>query len=231
MTETTLHKFLTFNKRCPICNNPLTLYMQWIKAGMYMGNEQEPGGFYFTEFNIEKMAPKALLIGDEECDYVYLTDYTDQYEIAFSTPSFFNEAKKYIMYFFYLCKPQGFRNNFEINLVQGCYYRSTPLMEFQKVNGVWKLDYKFQEFNDIVNKDESFCLKSRKEGLDKFYMLNRDLEKQITEMWYFSVTDEQRVDKKFKPEVFFKELPLIQRPSFENKGKILERIQSWILMS
>ena len=232
---TILHKFLTFNKRCPICNNPLTLYMQWIDSTLFIANQQDPSVYYFREFQPAWYERKILTDRDEEdIKSVTLMDYGDKFDVGFSHPSLFNEAKKYQIYFYFLCKQEGFRSknlrNYEINLVKGCYYRSTPLMEFKKKED-WKLEYTVDEFSDLINKDESFCLKTRKNSLDKFYMLSRDMETQTTKVWYFTATDEQRVDPKFKPDIFQKELPLIRRPSLENQKKILERINSWIIMS
>jgi len=230
---TTLHKFLNFNKRCPICNNPLTLYMQWINSTLFVAEDSSSGIYHFTEFKMKNL----LLDKDEEGDEyksVTLMDYEDSFDMAFSYPSLFNDAKKYQIFFFYLCKAQGFYNKNpaknEINLAKGCYYRSTPLMEFKK-DLTWNLEYLIPEFSDIVNKDEAFCLKTRKNSLDQIYMLSRDMETQTTKVWYFTATDEQRVDPKFKPDIFRKELPLIPRPSLDNQKKLLERINSWIIMS
>jgi len=229
---TTLHKFLTFNERCPLCNNPLTLYMQWIDANLYIAREAESGVYYFTDywFNNDEHD-----LSDHEMQSMTLMDYRDRFDISFSHTSLFNEAKKYQIYFYFLCKNEGFRSknlkNYEINLAKGCYYRSTPLMEFKKETDSWKLGYTIEESSDLVNKDESFCLKARKEGLDKFYLLSRDMETQTTKVWYFTMTDKQRVDKTFRPDIFQKELPLIARPSMDNKNKILERINSWIVLS
>jgi hypothetical protein len=232
---TTLHKFLTFNERCPVCNNPLTLYMQWINSLLFVAENPDSGVHHFTEFKKENISNK--IKGDEDdSDHksIVLMDYEDSFDIAFSHPSLFNEAKKYQIFFYYLCKVQGFysenlvRN--QINLAKGCYYRSTPLMEFKK-DPTWKLDYLIPEFSDIVNKDESFCLKTRKDSLDKIYMLSRDMETQTTKVWYFTATDEQRVDPKFRPNIFRKELPLIPRPSLDNQKKLLDRINSWIMIS
>ena len=228
---TTLHKFLTFNKRCPVCDNPLTLYMQWIDSMLFVADQQDPAIYHFTEFQREIYLTDK---NEEDIKSVSLMDYGDSFDISFSHPSLFNEAKKYQIYFYFLCKAQGFRNkslrDYDISLSKGCYYRSTPLMEFKKNEG-WKLEYTIDEFSDLINKDESFCLRTRKDSLDKFYMLNRDMETQTTEVWAYTVTDEQRVDSKFKPNIFRKELPLIARPSLENQKKIIERINAWILIS
>ena len=230
---TTLHKFLTFNKRCPVCDNPLTLYMQWIDSTLFIGQEENPSIFHFTEL-IFRSDTNLDEHEDKDIKSITLMDYGDKFDVGFSHPSLFNEAKKYQIYFYFLCKQEGFRSknlrNYEINLVKGCYYRSTPLMEFKKKED-WKLEYTVDEFSDLINKDESFCLKTRKNSLDKFYMLSRDMETQTTKVWYFTATDEQRVDPKFKPDIFQKELPLIRRPSLENQKKILERINSWIVLS
>lgn len=225
---TTLHKFLTFNKHCPICNNPLTLYMQWIDSNLFIANEQSPGIFHFINYQLMEID------NDEETKSIILMDYGDKFDISFSHPSLFNEAKKYQIYFYFLCKQEGFRSrnlkDYEINLAKGCYYRSTPLMEFKKEE-IWKLDYTIAEFSDLVNKDECFCLKSRKDNTDKIYMLSRDMEIQNTKVFYFTITDEQRVNANFKPNIFRKELPLIPRPSLNNQRKLLDKINLWITVS
>lgn len=234
---TSIHKFLNFNKRCPLCTNPLTLYMQWSSSDLYVSRDAEGGIYHFTKFELDSVKrSREIERKMEDENSMTLIDYADGFETTFGNVSLFHEAKKFHIYFYFLCREQGFKSrglqDYQIDLAKGCYYRSTPIMEFVKNDkGIWELDYLIKESSDLVNKDESFCLKTRKDGLDKFYMLSRDMETQTTKAWYYAMTDEQRVDPKFKPNIWKQELPLIERPTMDNQKKILNKIQSWITLS
>ena len=225
-----LHAFLNFNKNCPICNNELSLYWQWINHPLFKAIEVEDSTYYFAKYDSTRHD-----FDDKDDRSMTLFDYGDSFRTSFSCPSLLTDVKSHQTYFYFLCNEQGFNaknlNDYEINLAQGCYYRSSPLMEYQKINDGWELVYIIDEFAGLSYTDESFSLKKRIEREDKIYMVNRNLEKEITKLWFHTITDEQRKDPKFKPVTFRKELPLIERPSFENKDKLISRLETWIIMS
>lgn len=228
-----LHSFLAFNRNCPICNNELGLYWQWTKKSdspLFKAIEVEPSTYYFAKYN-----PAQRDYSDKDDRSMTLFDYGNKFNTSFSCPSLLTDAKTHNMYFYYLCSERGFDSkglhHYELNLAQGCYYRSSPLMEFQKEDNEWKLRHVVEEFSGLPYKDECFCLKKRREREDKFYMLNRDLETETTKIFHHTITDEQRKDPKFRPTIFRKELPLVPRPSFEDKGKLISRMETWIIMS
>ena len=232
-----LHDFLTFNNKCPICNHPLHLFMQWIDSDLYWAGQSE------TRAGERHFIPYTIKDGHGYHNHFYggdrtmtILDYGSRFETVFGSPSHFNEAKRYQIYFYFLCNPAGFdsknKRDYSINLSRGCYYRSTPAMEFvDKGHKKWELEYSVKEFSDLINKDESFCLKTNKDGARKFYMLNRDMENQTTKVWHYTITEKDMNDENFKPNILRIELPLIERPSMSNHQKIIDRMDAWILMS
>lgn len=224
-----LHSFLNFNKKCPICSVvPLTLYWRWRNSTLFKGVETEAGTYVFSKY-----LSSVHNWDHEDSRTMTLMDYGSRYETIFSCPTLLNEVKTRQTYFYFMCNERGFdaRNNNEINMARGCYYRSSPFMEFQKMEDNWELRHCVDEFAGLAYKDEAFCLKKRIDGEDKVYMLNRDLEIGVSKLWYYSITDEQRKDDKFFPRVFRKELPPIERPSFNDMEKLINKFETWILMS
>jgi hypothetical protein len=70
--------------------------------------------------------------------------------------------------------------------------------------------------------------------LEKVYLVNLDHENSHTQLWHYSVTDEQKKQEHFKPNVFDKKMPLLTvRPKLdlEEREKLITRFDNWILMS
>jgi len=187
-----------------------------------------------TEIN-EEFKPKLDILSSSMLlrfkDNKMLTEFTSN-ELA-------NEAKKHQIYFFYLCNPKSIKQkgfaDFSISLYKGCYYRSTPFYEFkQSPNKIWSLDIVNPDYKKIVNKDESFAFNSLENNLEKVYMINLDYEKKETLLWHYSITDEDKKVKGFRPNLFEKTIPLLpSRPKLgrEHRDRLIERFNSWIIMS
>lgn len=235
-----LSKFLEFNKNCPVCGNPLTLYMQWVKSLLFKGEMTEP--------NVYDFRPVAGLDQDkatDDCwmDNMLLADRGDHLETAFSSNKLQNEAKKYQIYFFYLCNPEGIKkkpqNKFEINLYTGCYYRSTPFFEFQRNDQqfpeeakAWTLEFSNPETKDVLHRSERFCISNQINDVEKVYMVSLNHYLQETIFWYYAVSDEQKKEQFFKPKVLEKRLPLLKnRPDFADRDKLIDRMDGWVIMS
>jgi hypothetical protein len=235
-----LVEFLQFNSHCPICGRELNLYMQWIDAPCFHAfdkkiNESGKIDYYFQQFKCKNQD-----IGTDDCqdDLMILTSHENNIETEFTSYKLLNEAKKYQIYFFFLCNPAGFQdrfhNDYEINLSKGCYYRSTPMMELQQLEDKsWKLSTILPESQNIINKDEAFALIIQTNVCQKIYMLNIDEENQKSSLWYYIIPNLEKENKKFKPKLFNENFPHIRRPDLapSNRERLISKLDSWILLS
>jgi hypothetical protein len=235
-----LPDFLNFNSRCPICNNPLTLYMQWVNSIGWKAEMIEEGSWAFH--------PKMGLNKDktiESGDYMLLTSKLGQIRTNFSTNKLRNEGKKFHMYFYYLCNPDGIKKttwgDYKINIYKGCYYRASTLFEFQRDDDQesknWSIQVVDNERKDIINKHETYSFKKKNNDVEKVYILDLDWEKVKTSLWFYTVTDAQAADKNFKAEDIndlHRELPLLKKRPKVGPGdreKLIDRLETWIIMS
>jgi hypothetical protein len=100
----------------------------------------------------------------------------------------------------------------------------------------WKLiRSSITEQPNIDIRDEIFTFKyHRDEVSEKVYILNLDYENNKTLFRYYTFTMEENKDIGFEPEYFEKDLPLLSvRPNFkiEDRTKLIDRMNGWILMS
>jgi hypothetical protein len=227
-----LHQFLQFNQKCPICQAPLTLYMQWINSVCFKAKQKKDNEFQFKPFKC-----KNDQIDDD--DYLSLYNHTSKVETRFSSSKMSTEAKRYQMYFFLLCNESGFKDvyeDYEINIHRGCYYRSTPIMEFRKQENTkhWKLENIEKEHIKLVNADEVFSFKKATSELEKVYMLQLNYTNDKTVFMHYAISPEQRKDPKFEPNIFEKELPILNsRPNLEmdSRDNLISRLDSWVILS
>lgn len=229
--------FLHFNDRCPICDEPLTLYMQWINSICWKGVPIENNLYRFNSFIGIKDNNKKL-----ENEYVLLWDNGPTFKIEMSSSETRREAETHSIYFFYLCNSAGFKvktwGDYEISLYRGCYYRSTPLMEFYKSDERKSKDRFLKLINpdnqELINKDESYSFKDIHDGYEKVYMINLDYEDKKTTLWHYSTTTKEREAHDFSPKLFNKDIPLLTtriKAGLEDREKLLSKLNGWILMS
>lgn len=228
-----LRDFLHFNRQCPSCGEPLGLYMQWLGSLLFRAQETEPHVYDFRV--LPNIGSEPTLFSEEN---MLLGDRESYLETAFSSNALENEAKRFQIYFYFLCNPAGLkqRTGFkrEINLYKGCYYRSSPAYEFKKneETGVWSLELTHKETSNLVNKTERFSLKKHKNGVEKVYLLSLNYLSSQTEFWHYAVSDAEKKQTFFKPNMFEKKMPILKnRPNLEDKDRLIERFDSWIIMS
>lgn len=228
-----LNQFLNFNRHCPSCGEPLHLYMQWFDSMLFKGCEYKKDTYQFHP----TITPESNKEHKES--FMILTDNGSSIETEFETPGLANEAKKHQIYFFYLCNPRGLKEkswgDHEIHLHEACYYRSTMLMEFKKdeKEDIWNLQFTDHQ-PGLINKDESFAFSTVAEDLTKVYMMTLDYEQNHTMLYHYGVTEAQKIEKNFRPNIFEKQIPMINpKPKFglEDRWKLIERFDNWILMS
>lgn len=233
--------FLDFNDKCPICQEPLTLYMQWSSDLMSEVNKlfdsvKHNDHYQFSEHSkntkqlglfgqeVDKKGSLSMMLNKNTC------------EVKFNSLSTEKMAKEQDdIYFYFLCNPAGIEytgSDYQINNYKGCYYRATPFIKFEKENN--KLMVKYPATPILINRNESFALKSKINDLEKVYILDLNNEEDKTTLWHYSVTDEQLTDDMFEVNVFEKEMPLMKnRPDVDedNREKLFQRLDGWILMS
>jgi len=226
-----LNEFIHFNQRCPICDNDLTLYLQMKDSVCFRARKQKQNIYHFEPY---KCLNKAI----SERDYIDLYDFGKDFETKFSSSQMAAEAKRAQLYFFYMCNDHGFEdetNDYTINIYHGCYYRSTPFLEYQKTSKKsWVLKAIDPDRENLINQEEVFSFSRTVNGVEKIYMLNFDNHNNKTVFMHYAVSEEQRKDKDFSPSVFEKEIPpLNARPNFApaNRERLLDRFDSWIIMS
>lgn len=225
-----LNKFINYNRHCPQCGKPLHLYMQWFNSILFIGQEYKKDTYLFTPTIIPNNKK------DFKENFMILTGHDQFIETEFDSPSLFNEAKRVPIYFFYVCNPTGIKENHgecEIWLNKACYYRSTLLFEFKKNEdkNIWNLQFTDHQPN-IVNKDESIAFSSTINDLTKIYMITFDYELNHTMIYHYSITEIQKKDKSFHPNIFEKKIPLLNPiPNLFEKDKLIKKFDTWILMS
>lgn len=228
-----LNEFIRFNQRCPICDNDLTLYIQMKDSVCFRAIKQKQNIYRFQPF-------KCLNKSISESDFIDVYDYGNDFETKFSSSQMAAEAKRAQLYFFYLCNENGFEynainNDYSINIYSGCYYRSSPFLEFQKTNKkTWMLKTINPDHDSLINNEEILSFSQSNNDIEKIYMLNLNSYDNKTVFMHYSVNEEQKKDEKYIPNVFEKEMPsLTVRPNFSisNRDKLLARFDSWIVVS
>lgn len=227
-----ISKFLSFNKSCPVCSEPLTLFMQQHGSTLWRAKATGVVNTYtFTPFKFPK---------DKVDDFTLISDKDSA--ILTSSASIMAEAKKLTMHFFYLCNEGGIditsesSYDYEINLYKGCYYRSSADMEFKKNDDKqWNMSEVREDGKDIVSQEESFSFKKNLEpDLERVYMLSIKTLEGCTDLWFYETSAEQRAQESYEPKLFEKKMPLLKtRPKFDikDRDKLLSRLDSWILIS
>lgn len=233
---TQLCDFLHFNDTCPVCGKTLTLYMHVSKSTLWKAKRITQDTCEFQPF---------LLIQKEysEDDYMSLYDFGAEFKTVFNSKQLRSDAKTWQLYFFKICGTESFTDNkydYDINLYDACYHRSSPWFEFKNcpddVADDWQLKLSNPDHADLINRDESFCFKKNKEdGVEKVYALSLDYEVKATKLWYYSTTPDLREQANFEPNIFQKDdLPLLrQRPdlTMDARDQLISRMDSWIVLS
>lgn len=229
-----IHEFLHFNRTCPVCEEPLSLYLQWMNSTCFKAK--------IIDHDTYKLEQCLCIQKDfNKDDYMILHDMEDAFSIQFNTSKIREMSKMRLMYFFFLCNHSGLKENSptdcEISLYTGCYYRQSASFEYKKDphNGkVWHLELVEQKDKDLINRNESFSFNTRTAEVEKVYMIDLDHQDKKTTFWYYTVNEEERKIPYFKPKILEKEMPLLTvRPKLDlqDREKLLSRLNSWVILS
>jgi hypothetical protein len=232
---TRLEEFIHFNKRCPICNNEITLYAQFLGSVCFKARSNEDGITYFHPFMNKSN------LSDED----YFSYHIKEDCIQFSQSQVFSKIRKDQLYFFYLCNENGFKpilsgSDYEINIYKGCYYRDSSILDIIKItrNSIeqiakWNLQTSVLD-KELINSKEVFSVSFKEDNREKMFYLYLSYEQNTTTLWYYSATTEELKDLSYKPSIFEKELKgIILRPDFsiKNRDKLFTKLNSLVIFS
>jgi hypothetical protein len=229
-----LCNFLRFNRICPVCGEPLKLYAGVIDNSLWQAISYENGlqyKFVQTQFRDEQIDKDAFFTLEED---------GENFNISFSTPALYQKSKTWNFLFAFICNEDGIifdeYSGYSVDAYIACYYRCTPLLEFKESESkMWKLQTLLTDQKEIDNGTELFTFKVLVDsGLEKVYILDLDYEGKQTLLRFYTSLPGNRLDKDFEPKTFNKDLPLLDpRPNlkFEDRAKLISRLDTWILMS
>lgn len=227
-----LSKFID-NNVCPMCGKALTLCVRARNNSLWKAARRtHPTGYLFQQHLIKN---KNL----SEKDSFILDVEGDNYNIHCNSNSLKNETRTWQFFLFYICNDGAIVKEFDkyyINTHDSCYIRNSTMLQFtpegEGEDIKWNLG---PVISDSTNPDKSeiFSLKTKTESkVEKIYSLTLNYEAKTTKLYHYTVTEEQAKDAQYEPNVFQKEMPLMTvRPNFSDKPKLIERLDSWILMS
>jgi len=139
------------------------------------------------------------------------------------------------LYLFFICNDNSFHdvgfNDYEIQLHQACYFRSTPIMKLKKQNNQWQLINPI--YAKLINKNEAFSVTHRLGDNNKVYIVNIDYQVKNTTLWHYSFTDKEAKEDNFIPKTFEKKIEhLPSSPfNFKDRNKLVKKFDNWILVS
>jgi hypothetical protein len=229
-----LSEFLDFNRHCLVCGEPLTLYAQIIDGPLWKAYRSTKEVYHFEQF---KAKNKDLA----KSDFFWITNNNNKCDIDFSSSLIYQNAKIWQFFFFFMCKEESIedapRENYAINPCKACYYRSSSFFEFdEKEKGRWSLDLlSGTEPIGACNKDEIFAFIVETPSLgERLYLLNLDNEFNKMSMKYYSVSEQEKNNENFEPNILQLDLPMPKvRPNFDlsQREQLISRFGSWILLS
>jgi hypothetical protein len=232
-----LTQFLHFNHDCPVCGEPLTLYAQILDGSLWAATKESPSIYRF------KQMPYTASTELSPDDFFWIDDNADStdFQMTFSSPKIYQKSKIWNFYLFFLCNKNSIEESvhegYGINPYNSCYYRSSSFCEFKKgEDDVWRIapvGISQSTESDLSTEVFTFITQLNT-GQEKVFVLDLDYENKNTVLRSFTVTPEEKAQADFEPLYFKKELPLLSvRPdlTIENRERLTDRLNSWILLS
>jgi len=223
-----LDDFIDFNSHCPLCKNPLTLYLQLLGSICF---KAQAIGNYRYKLTQDRCKNKAF-----DNDFAII-DFRDLNKSKFSSRALKKQFEDKQMYLFYMCNDKGFKEttdswsnkpDYEIRLYYGCYYRATPIFHMNKDNIRSAL---YSMHDDLINSSESFSINVFKDNEERVYMIHNDHELCESILYYYTCDEEQKQKADYKPSIFEKRFGLLTKLELDNKEKLVSKFDGWILMS
>jgi hypothetical protein len=230
-----LFNFITGSRRCPICDNPLSLCLQIVDDTLFLGSQRSNGSFLFQPFrNIKNKRDDdtiTLTVGEDSIDFAMSSNHMTE---LFGKSQFFT---------YYICNIDGFsvkdKTDPAPGLYESCYYKASPIQSIVKEvtaedQVIWKIKPVAEAAENLVIATEQYAFKKSNEELTKAYMVSLDHEEKKTLFWHYAFTPEQEANEDYEPKIFEKVMPLLPhglKMEIENRENLFSKFESWILMS
>lgn len=253
-----LKNFIDCGTECPVCGKQLTLFMvvdgpvcfraykePTNDLNSYFGfttriSEQSPLDNWFKfvpTYSKKKDFSQFGTYGKshkiEENEIILMNIRPDEtVDILYNADNCYNIVNKKTVHFFSICDTSAIKDHvsdFSIDVYKACYYRSTSKMTLSD-STLTPVD----ESSKSAVKTEVVSIHKDYEGFEKTYILSMDLTTKKTKFFYFKITDEDKKEKKVRPKVLEKEFDLlVKRPdlSLESRDKLINKFESWVLLS
>lgn len=229
--------FIKDNCNCPVCDKPLTLFLQIIDETLFKVDlNKKDDKITFVPFrNVKDKRP------DDVIDIALTED--NGIDLSTSSRHLQEILDKSQFFFYYLCEVDAFspkdNTDCSISMYHSCYYKSSTYMSINKKviddEVVRIIDVVDQDHKDIVNATEQFSFKNTTNPeLEKVYLVSLDFEDKKTSFWHYAFTKEQEADENFEPKLLEKVLPTMPsklKLDFDNRENLYSKFESWILMS
>lgn len=234
-----IKEFLKFNNFCPICGEPLSLYMRFINETTFKSEcINDDGSFSFKNIRSYGSNPnfenvKCNLYADTKLNNSWISLSGD------NTDDIINYFGNKTAYFFWICNPKAIKkteyDDFEISMFNACYYRTSTILSLNITDNKILMRQEDNEDNiKVFNREECFSFKASNTDGDRIYILDLDHLNNKTKIWHYTVPQNEKTNSSYKPNLFEKEIPFLKRrPKFDikNRNKLIERFDNWILMS
>lgn len=218
--------FLHFNSMCPICGNKLTLFMQVIDSVLLKATQLDKE-YIFYPYKYKNSF-------DESEDTVSLYEIDNSIEINFATTKLNVNINDNGFFLFYLCNENSFEDignsTYELLSYDACYYRSSPMLISNPNNNT--LEYINANEMNFPNINEHFVVKKVLSDRESIYFISMIYLEDKTCMKYYHVLNKDLNNESFYPNIFEKDLPLLpNKLPFDDRDKLIDKLDSWILMS
>lgn len=221
----TIKQFIDYNSYCPVCNNKLSLFIQFTNIGAYhyqctINNEMLFIKYKEKPFNDGNIS---LIIDDE----LKIKTYNIKDSIVLRQNDFF---------LFYLCDLNSFEisntTDYNISPEKACYYRSSNFVgntQITKEKDTYKVE-PIIKTDPSINRFEIFSIIDRTDEAENIYMINIKDSKTSLFAHYQIPTSEQH-NEDYMPNVFEKKYDGVIKLDLSDKNKLINKFQSWITMS
>jgi hypothetical protein len=221
------------NHTCPMCGKGLTLFLRARKNSLWKATPTAPNGFMFEQFLLKSKTLK-------EKD-AFIMDFEDgRFNITCNSSELRQEIKTWQFFIYYICNEKAITQEWEqhkINVHDACYFRNSVHLEFHPQKNevgdtIWELQPVNKELVDPTRLENFTLTQTTESKVEKVYFLTLDSENKKTILRHYTVSPEQNKDSNFEPNVFEKTMPMMTvRPDLNDKTRLMERLDSWILMS
>lgn len=206
--------FLNMDNKCPVCGDPLHLFMQITDDELWEANT-------FND-SICKFTP----IKTKFDDFIILKNNKNTIDIQFSSNYIFNFLKSKEMFFFSLCHKFGIE----------CYLRTSSTVKFNHhTENVWSIDSVSDKYSDNFVRNEMFTFKELSDnGSEKIFILNFDFKFNKTRFKYYSFTSEEKKSNCFTPQILELDFPLLYDKfnfKMDQRKLLISKLKSWIILS